>query len=186
MTMVGGRVEWCAPGREALCPVTAGSAGWPTPSPTAAPGSKAGDPYADRVAGFMPGDPADPRFVIADTVLGHPDFDEPTLSGFLGLGVSGAITIEFVDNLAVDGPGADIEVFGDPYDDDRWIIELSSDCIDYASYGETGERALLDLATVGLTSVRCVRFTDDGSPAGEGLPGAELDAVEALNSEMPD
>ena len=186
MTMVGGRVEWCAPGRESLCPVTASSEGWPPPSLTAPPGSAAGDAYADRVVGFIPGDPVDPRFLIADTVLGPPDFDEPTLSGFLGLGVGGTIAVEFVDNLAVDGPGADIDILGDPYNDDRWTVEVSTDCANYVSVGEMGERASLDLASAGLTSVRCLRFTDDGSPAGEGLPGAELDAVEALNSAIPD
>jgi predicted amidohydrolase YtcJ len=169
MTMVGGQVEWCASGHAALCPFTAG-----------------GDPYIDRVVSFTPGEPANPDFRIADTVLGPPDFDEQALTGFLALGVGGVLTVEFVDNLAVDGPGDDIDILGDPYDDDRWIIEVSTDCSAYVSFGEMGERASVDLASVGLASVRCLRFTDDGSPAGEGIPGAELDAVEALNSGLSD
>ncbi len=163
----------------------------PSPAPisggvpaTSAP-PKVGDAYADRVASFKPGNPTSARFNDPEATLGRPDFNEAALSGFLTLGVGGSITVEFVDNIAVDGPGPDIEIYGDPNDDEMWIGEVSADCVNFKSFGKVRERAKLDLATVGLTSARCVRLTDDGDPAGGASPGAELDAIVALNSAAP-
>jgi hypothetical protein len=151
-----------------------------TPAPP-----QVGNPYADRVVSFTPGSQAPARFSNTKAVLGKPDFDESTLSGFLTLGIGGSITIEFVDNIAVDGPGPDIEIFGDPSSDEQWIIEASADCVNFKSFGKVRERVKLDLAAVGLTSARCVRLTDGGDPTGGLSPGAELDAVAALNSAPP-
>ena len=55
----------------------------------------------------------------------------------------------------------------------------------YKSFGKVQERTTLDLATVGLASARCVRFTDDGNPSGGPSPGAELDVVMALHPAYP-
>jgi hypothetical protein len=105
------------------------------------------------------------------------------MTGMLTLGVGGAVTVEFVDNVALDGPGADIEIVGDPANDERWTVEVSADGQTFTSFGLLSERAQLDLATVGLTEARFVRLTDDDDPAGGASPGAELDAVVALNSQ---
>jgi photosystem II stability/assembly factor-like uncharacterized protein len=144
-----------------------------------------GDPYADQVVSFTPGEGANPDFANPDTVLGSPDFKEATLSGFLNLGVGGSVSLEFVDNEAVDGPGPDIEIFGDPANDEQWTVEISADGVGYRSFGLVRERATLDLATVGLASARFVRLTDDGDPASGMSPGAELDAVMALHASAP-
>ena len=141
-----------------------------------------GNPYVDRVVSFTPGNPANPAFDNPDSTLGPPDFNSAALSGFLTLGVGGSITVEFVDNQAVDGPGPDIEIFGDPGNDEQWTVEVSADGVDYRSFGLVGERTTIDLAVVGLTSARFVRLTDSGNPSGGVSPGAELDAVQALNS----
>jgi hypothetical protein len=146
--------------------------------------ASAGDPYIDQVVSFTAGNPANPAFGDTSVVLGEPDANLDALTGFLDMGVGGIIVVKFVDNLAVDGPGNDIEIYGDPMNDEEWIVEASADCGTYKSFGQVGERASLDLATVGLASASCIRITDKGR-AGAASPGAELDAIEALNSSAP-
>jgi len=151
----------------------------------APPLRQAGDVYADRVVDFRAGDPSNPQLADTGAVLGPPDFNADSLSGFLTLGVGGSVTVEFVYNLAVDGPGADIQVWGDPANDEQVKAEVSEDGQTYHSFGIVGETCRLDLAQVGLKRARFVRVTDDGS-ANQGVsPGAELDAVEALHSAEP-
>jgi len=141
-----------------------------------------GDPYADRVVSFIPGSPASTCCNDPDRVLGPPDLDQSMATGWLTLGVGGSVTVEFVDNVAVDGPGADIEIVGDSGNDEQWIVEVSADGQAFTSFGLLNERVTLDLAAVGMAEARFVRLTDDGDPAGGVSPGSELDAVVALNS----
>lgn len=141
-----------------------------------------GDPYADRVVSFTPGSPASTCCNDPGRVLGPPDMDPAAVTGWLTLGVGGSVTVEFVDNVAVDGPGADIEILGDPGNNEWWTVEVSADGQAFASFGLVSERAQLDLAAVGMAEARFVRLTDDGDPSGAFSPGAELDAVVALNS----
>jgi hypothetical protein len=141
------------------------------------------DPYADRVVSFTPGNPASQCCNNPDSSLGPPDFNEATMSGWITLGIGGSITLEFTDNMAVNGNGSDIEIFGDPANDEQWTVEVSADGVNYKSFGMVSERASLDLAKVGLDSARFVRITDDGSPSKGGVsPGAEVDAIQVLNS----
>ena len=146
---------------------------------------QAGDPYADQVAGFAAGDPSNPQLSDPGTTLGPPDFNADNLSGFLTLGIGGSVTLEFVDNVALDGPGADIQVWGDPANDEQVKAEASEDGTTYRSFGIVGESAQLDLALVDLTSARFVRISDDGDRMLGVSPGAELDAVEALHPAAP-
>ncbi len=142
-----------------------------------------GKAYVDRVVAFTPGDPANAELGDPAAALGPPDFSETALTGFVSLGTGGSITVEFLDNLAYDGPGDDIELFGDPANDELWEAEVSSDGAEYRSFGLVSERVRLDLAKVGLKSARFVRLTDDGV-GGTGIsPGAELDAIETLQTE---
>jgi photosystem II stability/assembly factor-like uncharacterized protein len=132
---------------------------------------------------FILGSPASTCCNDPDRVLGSPDLDESTATGWLSLGVGGSVMVEFVDNVAIDGPGADIEIIGDPGNDEQWTVEVSTDGQAFTSFGLVSERVKLDLATVGMAEVRFVRLTDDGDPASGASPGAELDAVVALNSQ---
>jgi len=146
-----------------------------------------GTPYADRVVSFQVGSYANRSFTYPADVLGPPDMTTDPPGGFVNLGVSGSITLEFWDNAVTDGPGDDIRIHGDPENDERIEVAVSQDGITYRSFGLTGEMASLDLAKVGLSSIRFIRIIDDGSQEQVGvkdyLPGAELDAVEALHSE---
>jgi hypothetical protein len=139
------------------------------------------DAYIDRVVSFTPRSPSNPQFSNTDAALGSPDFNEAALSGFISLGIGGSITVEFVDNVAVDGPGDDISIFGDPANDEKWTIEVSEDGANFKSFGLQTEVVSLDLKAVGLSQARFIRITDDGDPRGIS-PGCELDAVMALNS----
>jgi hypothetical protein len=148
-----------------------------------APAQPVSEPYVDRVVSFTPGNPSNPQFSSTDAALGPPDFNASNLSGFVNLGVGGSITLEFVDIVAVDAPGNDISIFGDPQNDEMWTIEVSEDGANFKSFGKLSEVTSVDLAAVGLSQARFVRITDDGLASGSGVsPGAELDAVMALNS----
>ena len=111
--------------------------------------------------------------------LRPPDFDPNRIGTYLCLGVKGYVELEFTNNVAIDGPGPDIKVYGDPGNDDSWHVDVSEDGDNWVHFGPQPEVVELDLAEVGLSRVRFIRFTDTGT----GNNGAELDAVEALNWE---
>jgi hypothetical protein len=87
--------------------------GSPTPSP---------DPFVDAVASVSYGEGAgfgQDRF--PDVVLGPPvGVQDPCLGGstdVLSLGIGGQIVVEFTDIVAVDGDGADLLVFENPFNE---------------------------------------------------------------------
>jgi hypothetical protein len=138
-----------------------------------------GGTFADQSVDFVAG--ADVVRGCADPAhaLGPPDLDPNQIGTYLCLGVKGYVELEFVNNVAIDGPGPDIKVHGDPGNDDSWHVDVSEDGTNWVHFGPQPEVVELDLAEVGLSRVRFIRFTDTGT----GNNGAELDAVEALNWE---
>jgi hypothetical protein len=71
-----------------------------------------GDPYADAVVSFTPGDGAgfgQDRF--PDVVLGPPQGGGAPSVDVLSLGREGTIVLRFEDYTLVDGPGVDLTVF---------------------------------------------------------------------------
>jgi hypothetical protein len=135
------------------------------------------DPYADHVAFFSPGGGANQDCAAPAAALGPPNFDTNQPSTFLCLGLRGAVELEFVDNIVVDGPGADLRVYGDPGMNDTWRILVSVTGNNWIDFGTQPEVVELDLATVGRTWIRFIRFESGDTRA------PELDAVEALHSE---
>ena len=105
----------------------------------AADARQPGDPYADRVGTFSLRNPHNPDLADPGAALGTPDFNEASISGFFTLGVGGSITLEFVDNVAVNGPGPDLQILGDPANDELWKVEVSPDGATYKSLGMVGE-----------------------------------------------
>lgn len=93
----------------------------------------------------------------------------------------GAVTVSFVDNVAFDGPGADIRVH--TLDSDfpaTATIEVSADGVTFVSAGVFSDDAGdidIDLNTLGLSIATAIRITHVGGD----LPGFDLDAVTALN-----
>lgn len=76
------------------------------------------DPFADAVVEFAPGDFAGfGQGFLPNNVLGQPEGGDTTFtpqdqeSELLSLGHGGSITLQFIDNAIVDGPGVDFLVF---------------------------------------------------------------------------
>ena len=76
------------------------------------------DPHADAIALFAPGTGAGfGQSELPGVVLGGPEglgLFQGSLDS-LSLGEGGAIELEFVDNVVVDGPGVDFTVFENPF-----------------------------------------------------------------------
>jgi hypothetical protein len=141
------------------------------------------DLYADEVVHFAPAVGANPDFQEPSAALGPPDFSEEPLKGFGSLGAGGSITLAFADNLAIDGPGNDLRIWGYPGPGRTFYVELSEEGETFESFGLVRAGTDLDLAAIGLQAAWFVRITNDGRREGEGTGprGADLDAVQALN-----
>jgi hypothetical protein len=82
-----------------------------------APGRPA-DPFADAVVSFTPGPGAGfGQDRLPDIVLGPPQGRGPSSGSLdvLSLGRGGVIVLRFDDLVAIDGPGADLLVFENPF-----------------------------------------------------------------------
>lgn len=90
-----------------------------------------GDPFADRVVLFEPGEGAGfGARSMPDIVLGPPEGAGNAGSlDVVSLGRSGVIVLEFIDVIPADGPGADFIVFENPFP--GWLetgrVEVSID-----------------------------------------------------------
>ena len=172
-------------------PLTDTPASEPTSTPTLAPPTAVpGTPYADVVIDFVKG-PASPASLSMfgydpNNVLGPPDaVVDPCCSGLLPLGVGGSVTVEFVDNVALNGPGADLSIVGDPDNDEQIQVLVSMDGVTWEDFGLVGEMAELDLDILGLDFIRFVMIVDDEVAGPTGNNSAEIDAIEALHNGPP-
>ena len=164
----------------------------PTPEPTFIPSPTAepGTPYADIVIDFVKG-PASPASLSMfgydpNNVLGPPDaVVDPCCTGLLPLGVGGSVTVEFSDNVALNGPGADLAIIGDPDNDEMVLVLVSMDGVTWEDFGPVGELAELDLDIFGLEFIRYVMIVDDEVAGPTGNNSAEIDAIEALHNGPP-
>jgi hypothetical protein len=99
-----------------------------------------------------------------------------------------SITLVFADNVAYDGPGADLRVYTvDEAPFGIVHIQASYDGVNYVSAGvfadDRGDIEI-DLASLGLSAATRLRFTNASGPFG--WYGFNLDAVEAIHSfEVP-
>jgi len=166
----------------------------PTPPPTHTPIPPTaiptpGSPYADVVVEYNQGPITGSSLNVGyhpEYIVGPPDVVlDPCCTGLLPLGTGGSITVEFTDNSAVNGPGPDLSIVGDPDNDEHVRVEASADGTDWKDFGIVSEMAELDLQDVGLEFARYVRITDDAVAEATGNNSAEIDAVEALHSGPP-
>jgi hypothetical protein len=113
--------------------------------------------------------------------------------GFKNNGASdgGSIIVEFTNNVIVDGPGNDLQVWevtGGVYPDEHVRIEVSQDGINwFVAAADLTRDAQADLAASGLTWAKFIRLTDV-TPIGGFEPEADaydLDAFSALNCGVP-
>jgi serine/threonine protein kinase len=137
----------------------------------------------DRVIAYNPGPGVKKQYADPTALLGDRDIVEnPCCQGILQLGRGGSVLAAFVDNVAMDGEGPDLQLFGESARDDFVLVEVSADGRDWRSYPRVSESPDgFDLAMLGLDEVVFVRITDlqPGTST-----GAELDAVLALHSEL--
>ena len=162
------------------------------------------DVYADAIVSFEPGDAAGyGQELMPDVVLGAPAGGGSDAGGLdvLSLGDRGVIVIEFVDLVAVDGPGPDILVFENPFpgwletgivsasaDGDTWYTwpcdaQTTDGCAGVNPVHLTGQNGIdptdvdaaggdaFDLADLGLATARFLRIEDTGSNPYEGTSG---------------
>lgn len=141
--------------------------------------------FATRVVEFTPGNPWTKIQINQDpsTVLGQPDYageDSPTN---LCLGAGGSLVVEFNVNI-VDGEGDDIYVFEVGEEMEATKVEVSSDLATWYDVGTArGSTAGLDIngKVPEGSRFRYVRLTDVDK-SNSRWPGADIDAVLALNS----
>ena len=150
------------------------------------PGRVQADEYLDGIESY--------KWVLEGqgTTLGAPD------GNYLEIGYvpeddpypfPSSITLVFQDNIAYDGPGADLRVYVvDEAPMGMVHIAVSYGGVDYISAGVfTDDRGHieLDLASLGLNAATHLRFTNASGPFG--WYGFNLDAVGAIHSfEVPD
>ncbi|MBT5773570.1 MAG: hypothetical protein HOH95_04250, partial [Dehalococcoidia bacterium] len=128
--------------------------------------------YGDGVAttGGVDGDPND-VLGAADGVIVQIGIDEG----------GGSVTVSYIDNVAYNGPGADLVIH--TLDEDfpaTATIEVSADGVTFVSAGDFSDDAgniPIDLGALGLPFGSAIRITHVSGD----LPGFDLDAVEALN-----
>lgn len=163
--------------------------------------------YADNVVVFSQGvrnngtpinvDRTDPDDVLGEPQSNGDPYDTPVPTGeFFSLGFNadplinfdgGKITIEFVNNFLVDGPGNDLRMWeitgGSGYPVEKLMIEVSQDNATWFPVASSLDRdAEADLASSGLPWARYVRLTDvsDRTEFEPTADGYDLDAFSAL------
>ncbi len=137
--------------------------------------------FADRMVSHMVGSPAGG---FSEGALGPPDMSNLPYDTFdprvCNVGVSGVLTLEFVDNVLVDINGPDLYVFElgaiEPTQ-----LEISKDGLQWINIGKIeGGTAAVDIQEFvkpGET-FHFVRLTDLNTPSL--LPGADVDAVAVI------
>ena len=145
--------------------------------------------FADTVIWYEPGiQRPNPRESSSDSTLalGPPDYAGEMSAAAVSIGFGGSLTVGFVDNVLVDGPGPDLAVYEVGALPEPIRIAISQDGRDYVEAGVVyGGEGLLDISPVAQPGVNYhfVRITDTHSPEGPmrwGTPGSDIDAVIAL------
>ncbi|MCA9517807.1 MAG: OmpA family protein, partial [Myxococcales bacterium] len=116
-----------------------------------------------------------------------PDYVNVTDATYTTLGCGGAVTLRFTDNRVVDGPGADLHVFEIGPDVEPTKVALSEDGVAWVDIGAIkGGDASLDLAgkVPAGASFAWVRLTDLETACSGAWPGADIDAVAAINAAL--
>ena len=152
------------------------------------------DAFADEVVEYNVGKKKPPHlWEIGEAALGAPNFKDhegdrlARKPSFAGLGAAGSITLRFVDNAIVDGPGPDLYIF-EPLENSTQVkVEVSRDGKTWIDLGPDLMTAQeIDIAGKGgknavYNFVRITDATSNVDPADQ-WPGADIDAVGALNS----
>ena len=141
-------------------------------------------PYVDAAIDFVQAYECDTNHMDLDTLLGEPD------NQYVSTAYHGSVTVAFLKNSIVDGPGVDFE-FKEYNSNEYASIEASPDGFHWAYlgryYGSSSGR-LVDLAGSEITEARFLRISDaynKFSVGCDGSRGFDLDAVTILNVSAP-
>lgn len=139
------------------------------------------DPWADAVVSLKRGKPAPQKNKNPWNAVGKP------AGHSCALGHGGELVLEFIDNVLVDGPGDDLVIFeaGKAVEPTHlWISENGTDWIDIGR--AAGSKSTMDIGPFVKPGqrFRFVRLKDakSGKSKGSDFPGADINAVGALNS----
>ncbi|MBI4354932.1 MAG: hypothetical protein HY597_00595 [Candidatus Omnitrophica bacterium] len=145
-----------------------------------------GDPYADRIVATS-GTPTNPQNLLGATngiTVVNPGDERLNHALFSTLG--DAVTVEFVDNLLVDGPGDDLTIVSSTGAGPRLLnIVVSADGLTFLPISPSSPSGPVtyNLASTGLTMARFVRLTHPGVISGNST--RLIDSLEALNTTYP-
>lgn len=155
-------------------PVTEVDAGLPPDA-----GVDAGDPWADRLVRFTPGPGAGfGQDRLPGVVLGAPSGagDSSGSLDVLSLGKGGAIELEFLDVMAIDGPGVDLLVFENGFIGflETGVVEVSSDGLDWrlfpcAATQDAGMTGCAGTRPVYANPAQGISGTDPAVAGGDGF-----------------
>jgi hypothetical protein len=146
--------------------------------------------FADEVVGSTPGTPA-PKAKSGRDPAGalKRDFNSAADTGYYTLGCHGSITLRFSQVYLVDGLGNDLHVFEVGPDVEGTKLEIRTEDGPWIPVGEIGGGSVqvdihAALANRGMLAQRFsqVRLTDLGQKCAGNWPGADIDAVAALNA----
>lgn len=106
--------------------------------------------------------------------LGPPD------NQTINIDVPEVLTVAFMDNMVVDGPGNDLQIVEFANGDSSVDVYGSADGLNFEFLISTSGSESIDLSSFNLKTLRFLRFVGLGN--GGTTPGYDLDAVVALNS----
>ncbi len=142
--------------------------------------------FADRVAAAHASPEVRERYRRAESALGVPDgsYEHSFSTGTATRTCEFRIDVEFVDNRLVAGPGGDLRIFETGHVEPSDIF-ISTDGVSWRPAGRVkGATDELDIDRVADDSdeFRFVRICDAPDPERSGTPGADIDAIGAINS----
>jgi hypothetical protein len=145
--------------------------------------------FADEFVGRTAGSPAPkgPSGTDPEGALKR-DYNAAKDTGYYSLGCRGSIMLSFSQVYLVDGPGPDLYVFEIGPDVEGTKLEIKTESGAWIPVGEIGGGAVqvdihAALASRGMLNQRFtqVKLTDLGQKCAGNWPGADIDAVAALN-----
>jgi len=140
------------------------------------------DPWADAVVSFEHGKSTPKKNKNPWGAVGKP------AGHSFALGHGGTLVLEFIDNVLVDGPGADLVIFEVGNAVEPTLVAISETGKDWIKIGRAGgSKSTIDIGPFVKPGqrFRFVRLKDAeaGKSKGSPFPGADINGVGALNSQ---
>jgi hypothetical protein len=140
------------------------------------------DPWADAVFSYQRGKPAPKKNDNPWHAMGKPKGHS------VALGHGGTLVVQFIDNVLVNGPGDDLVIFEAGKAIEPTGIAISENGTDWIHVSRAkGSKSTIDIGPYVKPGqrFRYVRLHDakSGKSVGSAYPGADINAVGALNSQ---